>query len=88
MSERFKDTDGVPEDSDTTATTQDMNAPVREKQYLNLIFFMGKLFSRHENREINEVDLTLQLLKAALTYKDVDLDNPFAEDNTDNFKKP
>jgi len=49
---------------------------------------MGKLFSRHENREINEVDLTLQLVKAALIYKGVDLGNIFAEDNGDNDKKP
>ena len=49
---------------------------------------MGKLFSKHENREINEVDLTLQLVKAALIYKGVDLGNVFAEDNSDNFKKP
>lgn len=49
---------------------------------------MGKLFSRHEAREVNEVDLTLQLIKASLIYKGVDLGNVFAEDNADNFKKP
>ena len=49
---------------------------------------MGKLFSRHENREVYEVDLTLQLLKAALIYKGVDLGNIFAEDNSENDKKP
>ena len=38
--------------------------------------------------EINEVDLTLQLVKAALIYKGVDLGNVFAEDNEDNLKKP
>lgn len=49
---------------------------------------MGKLFSRHENREVHEVDLTLQLVKAALIYKGVDIGNIFAEDNADIDKKP
>ena len=49
---------------------------------------MGKLFERHESREVNEVDHTLALVKAALIYKGVDLGNVFAEDNTENFKKP
>ena len=79
MSERFQEPPGHDEPAD---------APRREAKYLNMIFFMGKLFSRHENREVNEVDLTLQLIKAALIYKGVDLGNVFAEDNADNFKKP
>ena len=78
MSDRFTDPN----------TQDDPHAPQKESQYLNLIFFMGKLFSKHENREINEVDLTLQLVKAALIYKGVDLGNIFAEDNEDNLKKP
>ena len=67
---------------------ENQDAPSSESKFLNLIFFMGKLFSRHENREFNEVDVTLQLVKAALIYKGVDLGNVFAEDNQDNFKKP
>ena len=49
---------------------------------------MGKLFTSHESREVNEVDLTLQLIKAALIYKGVDLGIIFAEDNSDILKKP
>lgn len=64
------------------------NAPQVETKYLNLIFFMGKLFTNHESREVNEVDLTLQLIKAALIYKGVDLSIIFAEDNSDSLKKP
>ena len=78
MSERFAD----------NAPQEDPRAPKAEVKYLNLIFFMGKLFSRHENREVIEVDLTLQLIKAALIYKGVDLGNIFAEDNQDADKKP
>ena len=49
MSERFT----APKSMDNP------DAPQLEDQYLNLVFFMGKLFSKHENREVNEVDLTL-----------------------------
>lgn len=79
MSERF---------ASPTSNGEDPNAPKEESKYLNLIFFMGKLFNRNENREVNEVDQTLQLVKAAMIYKGVDLGNIFAEDNEDNFKKP
>ena len=78
MSERFQ----------SPSTVDDPNALSDQSKYLNLIFFMGKLFSRHENREVYEVDLTLQLVKAALIYKGVDLGNIFAEDNSENDKKP
>lgn len=74
MSERFLD----PKTSD-----QQEGEPRSESKFLNLIFFMGKLFSRHENREINEVDLTLQLTKAAMIYKGVDLGIIFAEESSD-----
>lgn len=53
MSERFTEPSSVA-DSDEAP-----GAPQGEKKYLNLIFFMGKLFTSHESREINEVDLTL-----------------------------
>ena len=46
------------------------------------------MFTKHESREINEVDQTLQLIKAALIYKGVDLGIIFAEDNSDSLKKP
>ena len=67
---------------------EDPNAPKAESKYLNLIFFMGKLFNKNENREVNEVDQTLQLVKAAMIYKGVDLGNIFAEDNEETNKKP
>ena len=79
MSERF---------ASPTSAGENVDAPKEESKFLNLIFFMGKLFNRNENREVNEVDQTLQLVKAAMIYKGVDLGNIFAEDNQDNFKKP
>ena len=50
MAERFRAPDQYEENPDV---------PAKETKFLNLIFFMGKLFSKHENREVNEVDLTL-----------------------------
>ena len=82
MSERFSQPSKVVNGSDPN------DAPKVESKFLNLIFFMGKLFTNHESREINEVDLTLQLIKAALIYKGVDIGIIFAEDNSDSLKKP
>ena len=50
-----------------------------ESQFLNLVFFMGKLFTKNEHREVDEVDQTLQLIKAALIYKNVDFGVIFGE---------
>lgn len=50
-----------------------------ESKFLNLVFFMGKLFTKNEHREVDEVDQTLQLIKAALIYKNVDFGVIFAE---------
>ena len=50
MAERFRAPDQYEDNPDV---------PAKETKFLNLIFFKGKLFSKHENREANEVDLTL-----------------------------
>ena len=52
---------------------------VVDQKYLNLLFFIEKLFTRNEYKEFSEVDMTLQLLKASLIYKGVDFGVIFAE---------
>ena len=52
---------------------------VVEDKFLNLLFFIEKLFTRNEYKEFSEVDMTLQLLKASLIYKGVDFGVIFAE---------
>ena len=50
-----------------------------DEKFLNLMFFVEKLFTRNEFREVKEVDMTLQLIKASLIYKGVDFGVIFAE---------
>lgn len=53
-----------------------------------LDFFMSKLFQTQETREIDEVELTLANIKAALIYKGLDFSIIFAEQSEDVGKKP
>jgi len=53
-----------------------------------LDFFMSKLFQTQETREIDEVELTLANIKAALIYKGLDFSIIFAEQSEDAGKKP
>lgn len=48
---------------------------------------MGKLFMKNEHREVDEVDQTLQLIKAALIYKNVDFGVIFGEKTQDDTGK-
>jgi MoxR-like ATPase len=70
ISERFDD-----------PIAKDKNVP--PQKYLNLPFFYSKLFRQNETSAIQEVDLTLQSIKAALIYKGVDFGIIFAEQNED-----
>ena len=67
MSERFNSPD------------EDSHEVKADEKFLNLMFFVEKLFTRNEYREVTEVDTTLQLIKAALIYKGVDFGQVFAE---------
>jgi hypothetical protein len=49
---------------------------------------MSKLFQQQETREIDEVELTLANIKAALIYKGLDFSIIFAEQSEDATKKP
>ena len=67
MSERFNQPD------------ENSNELKADEKFLNLMFFVEKLFTRNEFREVKEVDMTLQLIKASLIYKGVDFGVIFAE---------
>ena len=58
-----------------------------EDKFLNLMFFVEKLFTRNEYREVTEVDMTLQLIKASLIYKGVDFGVIFAEQSEEQDTK-
>ena len=78
---------GLQEDEPATAASeqeleQELPDPAAAK-YLFLPFFFKKLFHEVEMRDINEIDGTLNLIKAALIYKGIDFGIIFAENNLD-----
>ena len=48
-------------------------------KYLAINYFVGKIFSEGERREISEVDQTIARIKTCLIYKGLDFSILFAE---------
>ena len=54
---------------------------------LSITYFIDKLFSNSEQKEMNVVDQALQKIKAALVYKGLDYSAVFAESTKEGLKR-
>ena len=59
---------------------------VQEEKYLNLSFFLSKLFKKNEYPQVADVDQTMMNIKAAMIYKGIDFGNIFAEKSIEENK--
>ena len=71
----------------TSAKVKLSDEPAEEEKFLNIFFFSNRLFTKRESEEVDEVDVTLQLLKSALIYKGLDFSAIFSEKSDEEPKK-
>jgi hypothetical protein len=71
----------------TSAKVKLSDDPPQEEKFLNIFFFSNRLFTKRESEEVDEVDVTLQLLKSALIYKGLDFSAIFSEKSDEEPKK-
>lgn len=57
------------------------------ERVMSLKLFMERVFNQHEMREVDEVELTLSNVKAALVYKGIDFSIVFAEQSEETTQK-
>ena len=54
---------------------------------MSVTYFINKLFNISETTELNEMDVILQNIKAALVYKGLEFSIVFAENTVEDVKK-
>lgn len=68
-------------------TLKDKNSSTNDDiKNLQITYFINKLFSENETNELQDVQQTLQHLKASLVYKGLDYSIIFAENTVENVK--
>lgn len=58
-----------------------------DDKVMSITYFINKLFSTVETSELNEIDVILQNIKAALIYKGLDFSIVFAENTVESKGK-
>ena len=58
-----------------------------DDKVMSITYFINKLFSNVETSELNEIDVILQNVKAALIYKGLDFSIVFAENTVETKNK-